>query len=173
MLTSEAEHPEREQGRGTCSRWPPGSCFNSWVGKVPWRRDGLPIPVFWPGEFHGLYSPWGHRESGMTEQLSKKKKKSICWGFPHGSVGKESTCNAGDTGNSGSILGWGRSPGGGNGNEGGNRQNRLHLESRTPSWAGLWTLSCMPRIYGNDLPTGKPDPAPPAPKQWKSPRAHT
>ena len=25
--------------------------------------------------------------------------------------------------------------------EGGNRQNRLHLESRTPSWAGLWTLS--------------------------------
>ena len=20
-------------------------------------------PVFWPGEFHGLYSPWGHKES--------------------------------------------------------------------------------------------------------------
>ena len=44
------------------------------------------------------------------------------------------------------------------GNEGGNRQNRLHLESRTPSWAGPWTLSCMPRIYGNDIPTGKPGP---------------
>ena len=42
--------------------------------------------------------------------------------------------------------------------EGGNRQNRLHLESRTPSWAGLWTLSYMPSIYGNDTPTGKPDP---------------
>ena len=42
--------------------------------------------------------------------------------------------------------------------EGGNRQNRLHLESRTPSWAGLWTLSYMPSIYGNDIPTGKPDP---------------
>ena len=27
-------------------------------------------PVFWPGEFHGLYSPWGHKELGMTEQLS-------------------------------------------------------------------------------------------------------
>ena len=25
--------------------------------------------------------------------------------------------------------------------ERGNRQNRLHLESRTPFWAGLWTLS--------------------------------
>ena len=42
--------------------------------------------------------------------------------------------------------------------EGGNRQNRLHLESRTPSWAGLWTLSYMPSIYGNDIPTGKPGP---------------
>ena len=26
--------------------------------------------IFWPGEFHGLYSPWGHKESAMTEQLS-------------------------------------------------------------------------------------------------------
>ena len=36
--------------------------------------------------------------------------------FPDGSVGKESACNAGDTGDSGLIpeLGW--SPGGGNGN---------------------------------------------------------
>ena len=24
-------------------------------------------PVLWPGEFHGLYSPWGHKESDMTE----------------------------------------------------------------------------------------------------------
>ena len=44
------------------------------------------------------------------------------------------------------------------GNEGGNRENRLHLESRTPSWAGLWTLSSMPSIYGNNIPTGKPGP---------------
>ena len=42
--------------------------------------------------------------------------------------------------------------------EGGNRQNRPYLESRTPSWAGLWTLSYMPSVYGNDMPTGKPDP---------------
>ena len=31
--------------------------FNPWVGKMPWRREKLPTPVFWPGEFHGLYSP--------------------------------------------------------------------------------------------------------------------
>ena len=41
-----------------------------WVGKIPWRRKQLPTPVFWPGEFYGLYSPWGHKESDMTERLS-------------------------------------------------------------------------------------------------------
>ena len=40
------------------------------VGKIPWRRERLPTPVFWPGKFHGLYSLWGHKESDMTEQLS-------------------------------------------------------------------------------------------------------
>ena len=30
----------------------------------------LPTPVSWPGEFHGLYSPWGHKESDTTELLS-------------------------------------------------------------------------------------------------------
>ena len=23
--------------------------------EIPWRRDRLPIPVFWPGEFPGLH----------------------------------------------------------------------------------------------------------------------
>ena len=35
--------------------------------------------------------------------------------FSHGSVGKESACNAGDTGDVGSVPGLGRSPGEGNG----------------------------------------------------------
>ena len=39
------------------------------VGKIRWRRDRLPTPVFWPGEFHGL-SPWGHKELDLTEWLS-------------------------------------------------------------------------------------------------------
>ena len=38
--------------------------------KIPWRREWLPTPVFWPGEFHGLCSPWGCQESDMTEWLS-------------------------------------------------------------------------------------------------------
>ena len=45
------------------------------VGKIPWRRERLPTPVFLPGEFHGQrslagYSPWGHKESDTTERLS-------------------------------------------------------------------------------------------------------
>ena len=40
------------------------------LGRFPWRRERLPTPVFWPGEFHGRYSPWGHKESDTTEQLS-------------------------------------------------------------------------------------------------------
>ena len=41
--------------------------FDPWVGKIPWRREWLLTPVFQPREFHGLYSPWGHKESDMTE----------------------------------------------------------------------------------------------------------
>jgi len=37
---------------------------------IPWRRERLPTPVFWPEEFHGLYSPWGRKESDKTERLS-------------------------------------------------------------------------------------------------------
>ena len=30
--------------------------LNPWVGKIPWRRAGLPTPVFLPGESHGQRS---------------------------------------------------------------------------------------------------------------------
>ena len=44
--------------------------FDSWVEKILCRREWLPTPVFCPGEFHGLYCPWGCKESDMTGQLS-------------------------------------------------------------------------------------------------------
>jgi len=44
--------------------------FDPWAGKIPWRRVRLPTPVFWPGEFHGFYNPWGDKESDMTGRLS-------------------------------------------------------------------------------------------------------
>ena len=42
----------------------------SWVGKIPWGRERLLTPVFWPGELHGLYSLWGRKEWDTTERLS-------------------------------------------------------------------------------------------------------
>ena len=52
----------------------PGS-EETWVGKISWRREWLPTPVFLPGESHGQgslvgYSPWGRRESDTTDQLT-------------------------------------------------------------------------------------------------------
>ena len=41
----------------------------------PWSRKWQPTPVFWPGQSHEQrsladYSPWGCKESDMTEQLN-------------------------------------------------------------------------------------------------------
>ena len=54
--------------------------FHPWVGKILWKRQWLPTPVFLPGEFHGQrslagynYSPWGCKESNVTERLSLKE----------------------------------------------------------------------------------------------------
>ena len=44
--------------------------LDPWVGKIPWRREREPTPVFWPGEFQGLDSPWGPIEWDMKELLS-------------------------------------------------------------------------------------------------------
>ena len=48
------------------------SFWDTWVRSLGWEdplEEGKAIhtPVFWPGEFHGLYSPWGHKESDTTE----------------------------------------------------------------------------------------------------------
>ena len=74
--------------------------------KIPWTE-----PVG--------YSPWGHKESDITEQLSTHTHICVIYllaafdsemlnKFPDSSVGKNSACNAGDLG---SILGLGRSTG--------------------------------------------------------------
>ena len=51
--------------------------WETWVWKIPLRREQLPTPVFWSGEFHGLYSPWGRKESDTTEQLSLSLNKTL------------------------------------------------------------------------------------------------
>ena len=43
-----------------------------WVRKIPWEKKWQPTPPFLLGESHGQRSladcsPWGHKESDMTE----------------------------------------------------------------------------------------------------------
>ena len=58
--------------KSTCNAGDLGSIpgFDPWVEKIPWRRERLATLVFHPKEFHGLSSPWSHKESDTTEQLS-------------------------------------------------------------------------------------------------------
>ena len=51
----------------------------TWVPSLGWEdpleKEMQPTPVLLPGEFHGqrslvVYSPWGHKEVDMTEQLT-------------------------------------------------------------------------------------------------------
>ena len=53
--------------------------FNSRVGTSPWRRDRLPTPVFWPREFHGLYSDFQFHRCFDTS--SKVEPGSPPFGF--------------------------------------------------------------------------------------------
>jgi len=46
--------------------------FDSWVTKIPWRRQWKPTPVFLPGKSQGQrslegYSPGSRKESDTTE----------------------------------------------------------------------------------------------------------
>ena len=40
------------------------------LGRSLGEVKGYPTAVFWPGAFHGLYSPWGCKELDKTEPLS-------------------------------------------------------------------------------------------------------
>ena len=54
---------------------------DSWVRKIPWRRERLPTPVVWTGEF----SPWSRKELDRTERLSLSLPfpvatlSALCW----------------------------------------------------------------------------------------------
>ena len=49
----------------------------TWVQSLDWEdpleKGKVTTPVFLPGEFHGLYSPWGRKELDVTGQLSLTK----------------------------------------------------------------------------------------------------
>ena len=48
----------------------PTAMHEIWVQSLGWEdalEKGKATPILWPGEFHGLYSPWGRKESDPTE----------------------------------------------------------------------------------------------------------
>ena len=53
----------------------------TWVRSLGWKdaleKGKATTPVFWPGEFHGLYS-WGRKESDTTEQVSLHFLSFMC-----------------------------------------------------------------------------------------------
>ena len=63
--------------------------FNPWVGKIPWRREWQPTPVFLPGEFQGQGSM-----AGYSPQVTKSWTRLsnfhfhfcftiLCWFLPY------------------------------------------------------------------------------------------
>ena len=52
----------------------PSAMWETYVHSLSWKdpleKGRATHSAFWPGEFHGLYSPWGHKELDTTEQLS-------------------------------------------------------------------------------------------------------
>ena len=52
----------------------PPAMRETWVQSRSWEdpleKGKATHSVFWPGEFQGLYSPWGRKELDMTERLS-------------------------------------------------------------------------------------------------------
>ena len=57
----------------------PPVMWKTWVPSLGWEdsleKGRLPTPVFWPGEFHGLYSPRGCKESHTSKRLSLFKPR--------------------------------------------------------------------------------------------------
>ena len=53
----------------------PLAMWETWVWALGWRRERLPTPVFWPGEFPGLYRPWGHRVRHVWTTLTLHSRR--------------------------------------------------------------------------------------------------
>ena len=53
----------------------PSAMQETWDQSLGWddpleKGKAIPTPVFWPGEFQGLLSPWGRKELDKTETFT-------------------------------------------------------------------------------------------------------
>ena len=126
-MRSQISFPDSSVGKEfTCNEGVPGSIPG--LGRSAGEGKGYPLQhswtsleaqltamwetwvLFWSREFHGLYSPWDHKELDTTGQLSL----SCSWlGFPGGTSGKEPACQCRRDETLVPSLGWEDSPGGG------------------------------------------------------------
>ena len=56
--------------------------WETWVGKIPWRRKWLPTPVFLPGESHGQRTLTGYSHWVASVDLVTKPPPSKLYTFP-------------------------------------------------------------------------------------------
>ena len=79
MLEWRVRHRDRTRQDFPSSKESPCQCrrpkFNPWVGKIHWRGEWLPTPVFLPGEFHRQRSLGGLQSMGLQRvgQLSSSQ----------------------------------------------------------------------------------------------------
>ena len=67
----------------------PFAMRENWVQSLRWENDlekgkDTPPPVFWPGEFHGLYNPWDHKETWLRTINEKYRCKYYTWSYYSG-----------------------------------------------------------------------------------------
>ena len=43
--------------------------LDPWVGKIPWKREWLPTPVFLPGESHGQREEHGRLQTTGSQRV--------------------------------------------------------------------------------------------------------
>ena len=57
--------------------------FDPWVGKIPWRWERIPTPVFWPGEFQGVKNSQTLLSCPITSwQIDGETVKDFIFGGP-------------------------------------------------------------------------------------------
>ena len=99
-------------------------CMNQWDLKTKKKKRflwGVMLELRFErgvGKWDGKTRSFGELKTLYNDNRTIRDNRAYVkkWrGFPDGSAGKESACNAGDTGDVGSIPGLGRSPGGSHG----------------------------------------------------------
>ena len=113
--------------------------FDSWVRKIPWRREWQPTPVFWPGES----IPW-RKEPGRLQTMGSQRVRHDCVTNTHFSSFHYKENNTG-------TARWKRCIG--QGMRGGDAQLSYLLQAPRLTCQGLQVFTVLPLITFDFLVT--------------------